>query len=65
MFIRCLAQGVKQMYSAYGNSIIIQDQEDGLAKGSLNLLHVFPSNLKETSTILSFHIISFFTTKKE
>lgn len=53
------------MYAAYGNSIIIQDQEDGLAKGSLNLLHVFPSNLKEMSTILSFHIISFFTTKKE
>lgn len=56
---------MKQMYAAYGNSIIIQDQEDGLVKGSLNLLHVFPSYLKEMSTILSFHIISFFTTKNE
>lgn len=50
MFIRCLAQGLKYMHSAHGNSSITQDCKDGIAKGSLDPLHTFISNLKEIIT---------------
>lgn len=47
-----LAQGLKEMYSAYGNSIITQDQEGGIAKGSLDPLHIF-----QPETVM--HILAF------
>lgn len=73
-FIKYLAQGLKDKHSAYGNSTITQDHEDGIAKGSLDPCHVLPSNLKELTTTCGgepygpkscpFHRVNMFSTRK-